>query len=180
MVGIFRAKNGYAIGFGPQHFRMAYEQGFRLVRCVYKEEEQEALAQNIIDGFCRVRDEGKDLSVDDDEDAASVTAFAAAAMKHPGFEREAEWRLIKPLVMGFEPEAVCFREGRSGIVPYLKIPLARDGEQFRPEIIYLGPNDDMNAATKAMETLLYQGHFQLFKDEAKTVLVVPSKTPYRP
>ena len=182
-------KNGYAIGFGPEHFRMASRQGFRLVRCVYKKDEQEALASKVIDVFCEMRSQGKDVTGEGD-DVYDVVMVAAATMKHPGFEREAEWRLIKPIVMGFEEETVHFRQGRSGIVPYLKVSLADEGERFNPNAIYLGPNDDMDAAVKAAMTLLYQGTGPVLPGSQRgegselpgtqRVILIPSKTPDRP
>ncbi len=171
-------KNGYAIGFGPEHFRMASRQGFRLVRCVYKKDEQEALASKVIDVFCEMRSQGRDVTAEGD-DVHDVVMVAVATMKHPGFEREAEWRLIKPVIMGYEEETVYFRQGRSGIVPYLKASLVGEGERFNPDAIYLGPNDDMDAAVKAAMTLLYQGEGPVLPGSQRR-MPIPSKTPYRP
>lgn len=171
-------KNGYAIGFGAEEFSVAFGQGFKLVRCVYKKEDQEALASKVINAFCQMRSQSEDVS-SGDGNILGVIMLAAASMKHPGFEREAEWRLIKPMIMGYEQEVVYFRQGRGGIVPYLKVPLAPEGERFHPNTIYLGPNEDMNAAVKAAMTLLYQGERFILHGKNR-IMLRQSKTPYRP
>lgn len=175
-----RSQNGYAIGFRAEHFATALENGFQLVRCIYEEDSQNRLADAMIDVF-------RDLmEIDDGQEErgakstlGSELLVAASAIKHSGFAREAEWRLVKTLPVGMgQSKPVSFRDGRNGLVPFLKAPLASEGKSFKPDSIHIGPSDDMRSATIAMETLLDSMGFKRFF--APDVIVVPSKTPYRP
>ena len=140
--------NGYAIGFSCSHFALAKERGFKLVRCVYDEESQSRLVDAVIDLFAQ---NGR-LYGDEEQEIIRLILTAAAAMKHPGFQREIEWRLVKSQVIQLEHDEVLFRSGRNGIVPYLKIPLAAEDAEFIPESIYVGPNSDIGTAETAMES----------------------------
>jgi hypothetical protein len=71
-------------------------------------------------------------------------------------------------------DEVLFRSGRNGIVPYLKIPLAAEGDGLIPDSIYVGPNSDIAAAEVAIESFLDS------RDLLGRVEVLTSKTPYRP
>jgi Protein of unknown function (DUF2971) len=159
--------NGYALGLNSAHFSCASKEGFDLVRCVYRKEDQYELADAIIDSLCEMPEEG-------DEETLRKVLTACVAMKHSGFKSEAEWRLVKTLFITWgKSNNVAFREGRNGLVPYLEAPLTRSGEAFVPIEIHIGPSDDMNAAELAMETFLS-------KHQMLHVEVSPSKTPYRP
>lgn len=174
-----RAQTGYAIGLSPRQFDLARSEGFQLVPCVYDRQQQDRLADAIVDAWIELP------SSDEDQERAILENFltAAAAIKHPGFEQEAEWRLIKIQVVGAgQSKSVSFRPGRNGLVPYLRAPLAPDSECLKPAFIHIGPNEDMQAATAALLTLLdTKGFFNpasLFS--IPDVPVICSKTPYRP
>jgi Protein of unknown function (DUF2971) len=175
-----RAQNGFAVGFAPAQFDFAKREGFRLVPCVYDRNEQNELVEAIIKVLLDVvADSDAALDQVTKDALASKALIAAAALKHPGFEREVEWRLVKTLAVGFGvSKGVLFREGRSGVVPYLCAPLVTEGEQMKPKVICIGPNDDVSAAKVAVATLLdARGLGQrLFR----IVDVECSKTPYRP
>ncbi len=165
--------NGFALGLSPQHFEAARAAGFRLVRCVYDRARQAELAGAAIDTICQ---SGGLL----DEEAIDKILITAAALKHPGFFREAEWRLIKPLVLGSgESRGILFREGRLGMVPFLKAPLVLDGGKLVPSAIHIGPSGDAAATEAAVNTLLYARGLKGLLGGSQ-VKVVPSSTPYRP
>jgi hypothetical protein len=165
--------NGFALGLSPEHFEAARAAGFTLVRCVYDRTRQVELASAAIDAFCQSDGELN-------EEAINKILITAAALKHPGFVREAEWRLIKPLVLvSSESRRILFREGRLGLVPYLSAPLVLHGGKFVPNAIHIGPSGDASATEIAVNTLLYaRGLKQFFA--TSEVKVVPSSTPYRP
>ena len=174
-----RAQTGYAIGLSPQQFDLARTDGFQLVPCVYDRQEQYRLADAIIDAWLELSSSGEDFERAMQENILT----AAAAIKHPGFEQEAEWRLIKIEVVGAgQSKSVSFRPGRNGLVPYLRAPLTPDSECLKPASIHIGPNEDMQAATAALLTLLDAKSFfpsnSLFPIPG--VPVICSKTPYRP
>lgn len=174
-----RAQTGYAIGLSPQQFDLAKGKGFQLVPCVYDRLEQDRLADAILDAWIELPPFGEDFERVMQENILA----AAAAIKHPGFEQEVEWRLIKIQVVGAgQSKSVSFRPGRNGLVPYLRAPLAADGECLKPASIHIGPNEDMQAAQNGLLTLLdAKGFFpshSLFP--IPDVPVICSKTPYRP
>lgn len=165
--------NGFALGLSPEHFEAARTAGFRLVRCVYERTRQVDLSNAAIDAICQ---SGGLL----DEDAIDKILITAAALKHPGFFREAEWRLIKPLVLDpHESEGILFREGRLGLVPYLNAPLVLDGARLVPSAIHIGPSGDAAATEAAVHTLLFARGWKSLLGGSE-VEVVPSSTPYRP
>jgi hypothetical protein len=52
----------------------------------------------------------------------------APLFKHRAFEDETEWRLIVRQSTE-KPEPVLFRQGRSTLVPYLSLPLTKEGQE---------------------------------------------------
>jgi hypothetical protein len=165
--------NGYAVGFLASHLGAAKQNGFMLVPCIYNEKEKIELADAVINVLC------EQLQSEQEGTGPNYFPFrkvlvAVAAIKHAGFEREAEWRLVKTLGVGSgSSRGVLFRSGRNGVVPYLEAPLRSDVGPLVPHAIHVGPRDDMEAATIAIKTFL----------DAKSlpdVSIVPSKTPFRP
>jgi hypothetical protein len=164
---------GFALGFSPDHFDATRIAGFTLVRCVYERERQVELANAAIDALCQA-------DVNPDEEGINKILIVAAALKHPGFVQEAEWRLIKPLVLGTDgSRSILFREGRVGLVPYLTAPLMKDTDDLVPRTIHIGPSQDTAAAETAVSTLLFARGLKHIL-EPSCVEVVSSRTPYRP
>lgn len=167
--------NGYAIGFSESHFALAETEEFRLVRCVYDKDQQVTLADAVIDVLT-------EDNPSQSEKELSKALIVAAAIKHPGFEREAEWRLVRTSAAGFGlSKPAKFRQGRNGIVPYWEAPLTLEEKTkvLVPSVICVGPNDDMDAATLAVMTLLDSKGLLPFIGKRKVELLT-SKTPYRP
>ncbi len=165
--------NGFALGFSSDHFKKARAAGFKLVPCVYERKRQVKLAGAAIDAIAQA---GGSL----DEEAIDKILITAAALKHPGFFREAEWRLIKPiLVFSDESRGILFREGRLGLVPYINAPLDLDDGNLVPSSIHIGPSGDAATTEAAINTLLYSRGLKRFFQGSK-VKIVPSSTPYRP
>jgi hypothetical protein len=174
--------NGYAIGLSASHFSLAKQKGFMLVPCIYGEEEKIEFADAIVDVLCLQIQNGE--SPEDRTESRQAdfrkALVAMAAIKHAGFQREAEWRLVKALGVGWDQSKdVLFRSGRNGVVPYLQSPLRPDGgPAFVPDSIHIGPRDDMEGATIAIRTLLDSlGLLTLSKVK---VAIMPSGTPFRP
>ena len=168
--------NAYSIGFRRAHFREAFRQGFALIKCVYNESEQSELAWSMIKALTH---DALENGLGDVE-ALPAALLAAAAMKHSGFKQEAEWRLVRMGAAGWLAKGdIRYRAGRNGIVPYLEVPLLRQKDQFRPDVITLGPNDNMDVAELAMETYLGTNNMRSFFGERRPA-IQRSKTPYRP
>jgi hypothetical protein len=169
-------KNGYAIGIRRAHLRSSFRDGFSLIRCIYDEEEHQRLASYLLEMLIRIF---SDRNGSNDELTKLVIA-GFAAIKHPGFKQEKEWRLVKGSVIAVQSTTeVSFREGRNGVVPYMSAPLFLEKGKFVPDSITLGPNDDPDAAETAAHSLLAsKGLLGLFT--RSRTKVISSKTPYRP
>jgi hypothetical protein len=172
-----QSPNGYAIGLSASHFIAAREKGFTLMPCIYDHHKQSELANAVIDVLLEAI--GEDISNEQSEELVSKALTAAAAIKHPGFEREAEWRLVKTVPVGLgSSKDVRFRQGRNGIVPYVEAQLTLTDRIFRPTAIHVGPNEDMASARIALNTFLDSRGWGGFL--GPKVEIEFSKTPYRP
>ena len=153
---------GYAIGFRRKDLIFP---GFRMVRCIYKEEEKDPVRATILN---TCREVGEQEKTDANErilaniEALNNAVANALALKHEGFSEEREWRLV-----GHSTDScpLKFRTRKNRVVCYCELPL--------PPItrIFLGPCQDCDAeqvARKACESLL--GYIPPIK---------PSQIPYR-
>jgi hypothetical protein len=154
--GYCQGSDGFSIGFMPQTLTSLKQAGFQLVKCEYSEKGQKRLCNALIDSYLEMDSTsnvkrslwrlGRELNW------RSKFSFLAAAIKHSGFREEAEWRLV-----GKEEDHddLRFRAGRSGVIPYLEIPLAADDENIPVAELVIGPTDDKQAsligAKKVME-----------------------------
>lgn len=79
------------------------------------------------------------------------------SFKNPAFQEEAEWRLIKVKQADSKPELLHFREGNSGIVPYLQTHICKDQRKIEFPIseIVIGPLSEPRE-TKAFVELYVQ------------------------
>jgi hypothetical protein len=79
----------------------------------------------------------------------------ASVFKHPSFSEEEEWRLIVPshslAQLGL---ALRFRDGRSGIVPYVAVPLTSEASALEVHEVMIGPNPHQALAKQAVKSLL--------------------------
>lgn len=170
------ATAGYSIELNPAHFDQAKQDGFVLVQCVYNKEEQESLADAVIDVFCTKVDF---TNSDDYSRQLRKAILAATAIKQPGFEQEREWRLVKIKTPPFDDLTdLCFRDGRSGIVPFLEARLVESEHQLAPARITIGRALDSYAAKAGLDIYLQSLGLRnfLFSKTAVDEL----KTPYRP
>jgi len=154
---------GYAIGVDPNqaHFNVSERTTFG--PCIYREEEQRSEARKQIELL---------LASAERNDSSFLVNLARRAvrfsprLKHRKFEDEREWRLIAWRSYWSNRE-LQFRQGRSTVVPYISIPIAK---RAIVEVV-VGPTPLQEAACHAVETLL--------KDQGFSAEVRPSVTPYR-
>ena len=64
--------------------------------------------------------------------------YLAPAFKDPAFEEEREWRIV--IGPGASPLEICFRPGKSMVIPYWQFVLCAETAQLEIEKIYVGPN----------------------------------------
>jgi hypothetical protein len=195
--GYCKEGDGYSIGFMPQTLTCLQSGGFQLVKCVYSQEDQRVLCNALIDSYLQLDAKfvGKRTLWRHGSKSEWRSKFSvlAAAIKHLGFEEEAEWRLI-----GKEDDenAPHFRSGRSGVVPYLVVPIVTGDENVPVAELVIGPTDDKEAsligAQKIMERYARKNLAnRLFPSRSPEeplriaspglvdYLITPSATPYR-
>jgi len=127
-----------------------------LVKCEYRIEFQKKLLNQLADYLYKMRVRCETLNEAKSWGWMGRTAPAIegvlAAIKHPSFEEEQEWRIVTPKDSRIE---MCFRTGRFGIVPFYKLPLKTDekGKLFFSELI-IGPTQNRAAAEFAANELV--------------------------
>lgn len=156
-------EGGYAIGFSSRDLgHLADNQGFKLTRCIYEEEHQHLLLDELIrdtvEAYQGDRDEGAPVSSDlyrrHTTNFMSEFFQYAAAFKDRAFEEEQEWRLVAEPRTAHDEE-VCFREGPSTPVPYLNFRLqGSDGEPLPISRIWVGPTRNRDLDLRVVQQLV--------------------------
>jgi hypothetical protein len=171
---------GFSVGFAPDLIeRQAKKQGFELLKCEYDQTKQRALCKKLIDdgrtaakaarnqAELRVSpaqtEAEKKLAPWVAEGVATYSNFleplrdirVSAAIKHPCFSEECEWRVVRgPFVREEVVPGVKFRAGKYTVIPYLEFALAETGEPLELEKVIIGPNPDPEQTHKSVECLL--------------------------
>lgn len=166
----WRAYGGDASGFslGFDMAQLVLPGRFQIVRCVYQDERQRALIGKVI---AVIREQLRKLPREITEtpnfvrpyiEACTRTALHSFALilKHPKFAEEKEWRIIcrSPLMEdvpgGNEGAPLDFREGRSVLIPYRRIPLRDSNGNFPLNEIVVGPTSSPEQSARSVESLL--------------------------
>jgi Protein of unknown function (DUF2971) len=157
--------NGFSIGFdySQLHARLQ-RQGFRIARCVYDPQAQSEMIQQFLvsalDTFHKTRNAFGEVGRQDwaaqyfaalDVDLEFLRL--APILKDKSFEEEDEWRLISSPILLTHPQ-VCFREGKSMILPFFKIELAQEDEHLSFPEIFIGPTPHEVLSKISVESLL--------------------------
>jgi hypothetical protein len=86
------------------------------------------------------------------EELFVIVNSVLAAMKHPSFEEEQEWRLV---TWSDSRRKLFFRAGRFGIVPFYKLRLAQDKhERLSFSDLVIGPTQNKDASKYAVDELV--------------------------
>jgi Protein of unknown function (DUF2971) len=155
------------------------------LQCIYDADSQQTLILELVG---HLLNRFRSFSPDAQEDAALLRLgtlgeeffdgflILASIFKHPGFAEEQEWRVL--LVDSYtldeaeRTENIHFREGRSGLVPFVTYQIStRPDPNIFPEIL-VGPNPHISLACDAVKLLLKVSEFKS--------TIVASKIPYRP
>jgi hypothetical protein len=158
---------GYSLGIPSQQLAvMSTTQGFTLTPCIYNHALQYQVVSEFIDSYVtkfRTRlaagaDEeplGKEIAW---EFGQHLTRFGAA-LKHPAFSEEREWRLISPMVQEPHPQ-LDYRGTAARVVPFFRFKLV-DG--VHPDLarcggetltVVVGPTSDTSSSQMAVQFLL--------------------------
>lgn len=181
---------GVCIGFNSMKLRnLAEGQGFDLVRCRYREDEQEDLIASFIASlfahleptlgsikFTAERIEEPDTWYNAIwRDHVRDLVRCAAAIKGREFHEELEWRLISQGPPSFRHGAK-YREARKTIVPYVVLHLCPgDGDLLPIDQVVIGPGSRQRLTQVSVENLLVDHGLQPPHCE-----LIVSKSGYRP
>lgn len=156
--------NGFSVGFDfAQLEDIAWEQNFTLTKCIYDEGKQNEILRDFLQQSIASLHKMSGANSTNLDLAASMIGLnfqqIAPIIKHAKFSEEQEWRLIsKPI--DFNDPRIRFREGRSMIIPYYELKLARDNESLNIREIIIGPTPHRNLASIAVNNLLWSNHIE--------------------
>jgi Protein of unknown function (DUF2971) len=171
--------SGFAIGFDPAKLKVAA--GWYLAPCIYDPVKQRATIQAVIEEVLEENSapgDGTESETTFRELGGNLLSYLyryAPIMKHESFREEREWRFISRPVPCHR-EGFDFREGRSTIIPYFKLPLCEQNEEFPVSEIVVGPTREPDRSARSVRTLL------LSKNVSRPSRYVPvrnSNVPYR-
>jgi hypothetical protein len=151
--------NGYSVGFEVNQIsQIADRISFHLAPCIYDRTEHGRMLATVIDDTYSTLMSNLDAgakSLDARSEALGRFAggffFIAPIIKDPSFSEECEWRLVQPATSVWAPE-VCFRDGRTLMVPYIPISLADGADPIHTVIV--GPTPHPELEKRALSGLL--------------------------
>lgn len=161
----YGGSSGFAIGFSPKVLQVAVErQKSFLAQCIYDPATQldivRALVEEVLDEHLS-KDSGIEHLETDKESAEMFWKTGghlldylyryAPMLKNQAFEEEREWRIISAPVF---VQCLDYREGRSLIIPYYRLPLWEDGQQTEIHEIIVGPTRDVERSIRSVSRLI--------------------------
>ena len=161
---------GVSLGFGPAGLvRAAAAGGFTLGRCIYDMKSHNGIVVQVLNLV--VQDARAVGPSNQFHPSQSYHGFfqeieghilrIAALLKHPSFSEEQEWRAVSKPISHYVTNPICYRVGRTTLVPYLEWPLAEpDGVIDLPHVIVgptLTPNLSIGAVSKYLSKYI-PGH----------------------
>jgi Protein of unknown function (DUF2971) len=181
--------NGFSIGFNVERLSIALsEQGFRLAPCVYKEEDQLLLLNELFDdalGFSNTYS-GDIFSPQLNPGLAKLSRFLGpqasffvreflnlgSLYKHESFSEEREWRILCGVIPHTHPD-FRIRTGKSMLIPYREIKLCATGGPIFIDELIVGPTPHHDLARQSAKNLVDS------LPPIKTIRVRLSSVPYR-
>jgi hypothetical protein len=148
----YATNGGYAIGFPTEHLKaIADNVGARLARCDYDPDSQRARLMPIVQDMLTESDSIDPAhSLDLYEPFAARFTEAAAAIKHPSFQDEDEWRLVSHI--GVDPAGIRYRDAGGLIVPYGEWGIRHAGK-YPISTIVVGPTIPADLAARSLHYL---------------------------
>jgi hypothetical protein len=148
----YAASGGYALAFEFDHLqRIADANNARLVKCDYDLSSQRERLRPIVNELLEAAAMSKvwhGIALHDDFGARF--SEVAAAIKHPSFREEDEWRLVSTLPS--EPSKVGYRAAAGLLVPYCQWSL-RVGSAYPISSIVVGPTIASELASRSLHYL---------------------------
>jgi len=156
---------GFALGFWGG--RLVLPERFRMRRCIYNPEKQSEVVQHIVTA---VVERTLNLMPAVGTSNARLTAGMglclelhrfALIFKHKKFEEEKEWRVVSPVLMDLKPAYqveekinLDFRQGKSMLIPYQRVPLKDAKNSFPLHEVVVGPNPNPEQSLRSVRSLL--------------------------
>lgn len=153
--------HGVSIGFDVPSLMRNLGDSFRLVRCVYSQDEQRAIAGNSVDELVlKVRTLlAENLQPHEFKlrlhDLRSMFATQIARLKDDAFQQECEYRIVGSRKWN-DASDVRFRATPRALIPYLVFPIspAKDIPTDAIVEVTIGPDDDGGRLTYSANLLL--------------------------
>ncbi len=158
---------GISLGFNPNHIcKFAKQQSFQITRCIYNSDKKRLIVSQVIDAIealAQEQGENKDKSkrhpsnsfYDVFEGVEDDLLRIAAAIKHPSFQEEQEWRAVSPIIKNYVQAPISYRNGPSMLIPYINFGLVqKDEEQIEFEHIFLGPSSNFGLSMHSISNYL--------------------------
>lgn len=176
------SSGSFALGFNSGRLVAAIakytDTRFNLYKCIYDEARSLSLCQQFVDSLLqefRIHRHahtagGSDLI----HEAVRIFDTLAPLIKHPDFVKESEWRLVSdPVDLTKRP--IRLREGRTRVVPYLELTIAKDKSDPKFTVhTLIGPAISYSPRDTNHAQIAYCDDFIL-----QPFPVEPSTTPYR-
>ncbi|MCE9523787.1 MAG: DUF2971 domain-containing protein [Alphaproteobacteria bacterium] len=144
---------GVSIGFDPKELlQAASAASVRMGGCIYDAIETAKIAGQIVD-VAETLAESARASNDFEKafDGIQTDLFEIAALiKHPKFEEEREWRMVRT-ARSANSIGANFREGPTSLIPYIEIPLPRDGRPPAIKTVVVGPTSTPELSKASMD-----------------------------
>jgi hypothetical protein len=162
---------GVSLGFKFSKLKeCAQRSGFLIKRCIYKENGQFDQLRKVINS---TSDQISSIMTEEREKKLLLDFILkfmklAPIFKHPKFEAEREWRIIAGLKSEVT-KSIEFRSGQSMIIPYIEIPLPRDGENLYINKIVIGPTHERELSKASIEYLLRSKNVKFDEVQCSTI-----------
>src|SRR6266481_218331 len=179
----YGGSSGFAVGFSSKVLRAATEkQGWFIAPCIYDLATQHNLVRALVEEVLEEILSGPPLE-DEEEDSVLRTVGGnllpylnryAPILKDESFKEEREWRIIsRPMLC----ERLVYRDGKTLIVPYYKLPLCEDNQKLELHEVVIGPTPDADRSKSSLTSLIMSQEVVMPGTGGTNVTV--SKVPYR-
>jgi hypothetical protein len=180
----YGGSSGFAVGFAGASLTSATEKKeWFLAPCIYDPSEQRALIRALVEEVLE-ENLGGALVEDEEEDrvlkslGGNLVAYLnryAPILKDQSFKEEREWRIIsRPIFC----QRLDYREGRSLIVPYYRLPLWQNDQRIHLHEVVVGPTRDAKRSRSSVASLIVSRDV-LLQGSDGAIHVRISEVPYR-
>lgn len=155
---------GVSLGFDPSELIAATgNSDFALRKCSYDPKEQIAVAGNFIDKVLIACKNSVDPTKAHPSQKYHPTFHSledeflncAAAIKHPSFSEESEWRLVSKAHHNYVEPDIHYRAGRDTLVPYMEMDLPKMPDfSLSLKHVWVGPNPNPNLTMNSVSMFL--------------------------